>query len=203
MQVLDNAGWADAGGVRTKDGVALELTYVAMIGEPHAITQGIVKANLEAVGFRIELISIQAGVFNDNSPGNDQSRARFRADLQIFEPVPDNPIPLGVLNAWYAGPDGENIPQLENEWRGSNVTRYINPEYDALYEQALTEPDPATLADLCIQMNDIVGGDFVTIPLGQIRRRNACVRTLNQANFELGPFSHHTWNIANWNRVAE
>jgi ABC-type transport system substrate-binding protein len=203
MQVLDDAGWVESSGVRSKDSVALELTYVAVTGEPHTTTQEIVKANLEAVGFRVELLAIDRSIFYNQSPGNEQSWKGFRADIQLYEPVLDVPIPLGVLTSWYAGPDVGNIPQLENEWRGLNVTRYINPEYDALYEQALTEADPATLADLCIQMNDIVAGDLVTIPLGQIRRRNACVNTLNKANFEFGPFSHHTWNIANWNRIPE
>ena len=52
-------------------------------------------------------------------------------------------------------------------------------------------------------MNDIVIGDNASIPLVRVGAKVGVDNTLNEANLELGPFSYHYWNIANWNRIAE
>ena len=54
-----------------------------------------------------------------------------------------------------------------------------------------------------IQMNDMVVNDFISVPLVRVGLKNGVSYTLNEENLELGPFSYHYWNIANWNRKAE
>ena len=43
--------------------------------------------------------------------------------------------------------------------------KWSNPEYNKLYEQGLTETDPAKNQQAWIQANDIVVGDYISIPL--------------------------------------
>jgi peptide/nickel transport system substrate-binding protein len=202
-QILDEAGWAMDGNVRAKDGVKLSVQYATSVNQVRQKTQAVVKQNLEAIGFQVELVSVDAGIYFDTGPGNDQNIYKFYWDLEMYQSVPTNPTPLSYMEGWYAGPDGSNIAQASNEWAQSNTLRYNNPDYDALLEQARTETDPEALANLFIQMNDIVINDHASIPLVRVGSKVGVVNTLNEENLELGPFSYHYWNIANWNRVAE
>ena len=60
-----------------------------------------------------------------------------------------SPVPTRYMIAWYAGPNGGNIAQKANGWTGgTNLTRYANPEYDALYEQLWAETDLEPAAQL-------------------------------------------------------
>jgi peptide/nickel transport system substrate-binding protein len=203
MQILDEAGWTLDGNVRQKDGVELSVRYATSINQVRQKTQAVVKSNLEAVGFQVELISVDAGIYFDTAPGNEQNIYKFYWDLEMFQSVPTNPTPITYMENWYAGPDNSNVSQASNQWTGGNTMRYVNPEYDALLDQARTETDPEALADLFIQMNDMVVSDFVSVPLVRVGSKNGVSYTLNEENLELGPFSYHYWNIANWNRKAE
>jgi peptide/nickel transport system substrate-binding protein len=202
-QILDEAGWTRDGDVRKKDGIELSVKYATSVNQVRQKTQAVVKQNLEDIGFKVELISVDAGIYFDTAPGNDQNIYKFYWDLDMYQQVPTNPTPLSYMESWYAGPNGENICQASNQWSGNNYSRYQNPEFDALHEQARTETDPELLADLFIQMNDLVIADHVTVPLVRVGSKNGVSNTLNEENLELGPFSYHYWNIANWNRKAE
>ena len=107
------------------------------------------------------------------------------------------------MQGWYAGPDGRNIAQKSNGWSGQNNDRYVNPEYDALYEQVVKETDAERAAELFIQMNDIVINDYVEIPITRrAAEKYAALNTLRVANIGDSPFETLYWNIANWNRVS-
>jgi peptide/nickel transport system substrate-binding protein len=202
-QILDEAGWALDGDVRQKDGVELSVKYATSVNQVRQKTQAVVKQNLEDIGFKVELISVDAGIYFDTGPGNDQNIYKFYWDMEMYQSVPTNPTPISYMEGWYAGPDGSNIAQASNEWTGSNTLRYNNPEFDALLDQARTETDPEALANLFIQMNDIVIADNASIPLVRVGSKVGVSNTLNEENLELGPFSYHYWNIANWNRIPE
>ena len=99
--------------------------------------------------------------------------------------------------------NGENIPQKENGWAEVDESRYNNPEYDALYDQAAKETDPQKAAELFIQMNDMLIDDVVVIPIVQrATEKYGLAKTLNKENIAGGPFDALYWNIANWNRTS-
>ena len=50
--------------------------------------------------------------------------------------------------------------------------RYVNPEYDALSTRPVPKPIRRPLAELFIQMNDIVINDFVSMPLVRVGSKN-------------------------------
>src|SRR5690606_35051029 len=119
----------------------------------------------EEAGIKVQLGQVTADVFFGSAPGNDQTYAHNYRDIQRFTSGPVSPYPLTHMQDYYAGPDNSNVAQEENQWSGFNNQRYVNPEYDALYEQAQSATDPDTAAELFIQMNDILINDFVLIPL--------------------------------------
>ncbi len=198
-KILDDAGWKKEGSVRKKDGVELHITYATTINSVRQKTQAVVKSNLEAAGFKVDLKQIESSVFFDASPGNDQGNRHFFNDLNMFTSAVGAPPPVPYMGRWYAGPKGENICQKENNWSKDNFQRYSNPEYDKLYDEARVETDPEKSAQLFIQMNDVLYNDAAVLPLVRTGTKVAFSRTLNDQNLALGGFEFDYWNIANWN----
>ena len=202
-QVLDDAGWVLDGDTRSKDGVELRVRFVTSVNQVRQKIQAVVKANLEDIGIAVDLEQVDASIFFDSSAGNDQNRAHFYSDLNMYQTGPTTPSPHTFMEEWYAGENGENISQKENDWTGTNNQRYVNPDYDALFDEAKRETDPEAAAELFIAMNDLLINDSVIFTLVQGGEKSAAARWLNEANFGFGPFGYQYWNIANWNRVEE
>ncbi len=202
-RILEEAGWTMQGDVRAKDGVELNITYVTTISPVRQKTQAIIKQALDDIGFRTELRQVDAAVYFDSSPGNDQNINHFYNDLQMYTSNPTTPIPTDYMLAWYSGPEGENIAQASNDWSGQNFSRYQNAEYDALFDQVRLETDLERAAEMFIQLNDILIEDVAVIP---IVNRAAAVSgvstTLQEANLGTSDWEYDYWNIANWNRKA-
>jgi peptide/nickel transport system substrate-binding protein len=161
--------------------------------------QAVVKANLEAIGFRIELEQVDSAVFFDNAPGNEQNNTHFYTDTNMFTSGVGAPPPVSYMVRWYAGPEREEIAQQSNNWAGRNIQRYINDEYDALYEQASQEADPEASAELFIQMNDILFNDYAVLPLVRFGSKAGVSKRLNRDNLALSGYEFVYWNVANWN----
>jgi peptide/nickel transport system substrate-binding protein len=201
-RILDEAGWVMDGDVRAKDGVELSITYVTSINPVRQKEQAIIKQALEEIGFRVELRQVDAAVFFDGSPGNDQNINHFYNDLQMYTNNATTPIPVAYMLDWYAGPDNENVEA--NDWSGQNYSRFQNDEYDTLFEQAQLETDIARAAELFIQMNDIVINEVAAVPLvNRSAGKYAISTTLENENVAVSDFENDYWNIANWNRKAE
>jgi len=207
-QLLDEAGWTMDGDVRVKDGRELAFSYATSINQVRQKTQAVVQQAFGALGVRLQLQQVDAGVFFDGSAGNEQNNNPFYLDLDIYaNSSVCSPVPINFMFEWYSGPDGSrsNIAQESNGWQGQNFYRWQNDEYDALYDQLLTTTDVEAATELLIQMNDVVINDVVLIP--QVNRAGgnyAIANSLNQENIAAGPsFEPDYWNIANWNRVSE
>ena len=202
VRLLEAAGWVMDGEVRRKDGQELALTFQATINQVRQKVQQVVKSNLEAIGFRIDLVQTDASVFFDRAAGNDQGYTSFPSDLNMVRSSVGAPPPVAYMLQWYAGDDGKNIAQASNGWTGRNVQRYSNAEYDEVFRQALVESDPDEQAALFIALNDLLLQDVAVLPLVRVRNRVAVARTLNQENLALNPYEWDYWNIVNWNRGA-
>jgi peptide/nickel transport system substrate-binding protein len=199
-QILDEAGWTMQGNVRSKDGVNLSITYVTSINTVRQKTQAIIKQALEQIGFQVELRQVDAGVFFDGSPGNEQNIGHFYNDIQMYTNNSTTPIPTAYMISWYGGDD--NIAQKSNSWNGQNYGRYNNDEYNKLFEQVRLETDLEKAAEMFIQLNDIVINDIGVVPLvNRSADKYAIANTLRDENVALGSFDLNYWNIANWNRT--
>jgi peptide/nickel transport system substrate-binding protein len=203
-RLLDEAGWTLDGEWRAKDGVELALTLAAPVSSVRQKEQAVIKENWEGIGVRVELQQVESSVFFDGSPGNDQNAAHKLWDLDLSANGPTSPVPASYLNAWYAGPDGENIAQAENDWQRDNTSRWQSAEYDALYEELLQATETERANEILIALNDLVIANVAAIPL--VQRCDAPYALSNRIrpeNVAIGPrFAISTWNIANWNEIS-
>ncbi len=202
-QILEEAGWVMDGEVRKKDGVELTLRLYTTVNAVRQKIQAIVKASLDQIGFNIQLEQVDAAIFFDNAAGNDQNNSHFYTDMNMFTSTVSAPPPVLYMIRWYAGEDNEEVAQKSNGWAGRNIQRYINDEYDAVYEQAMVEPDIEKAAELFIQLNDILWNDAAVLPIIRQGKKVGIGNTLNPENVALNSFEFDYYNIANWNRVSQ
>jgi peptide/nickel transport system substrate-binding protein len=202
-KILDDAGWVLDGETRKKDGVELSFVYQTSINAVRQKTQAVVKGNLADIGIDVQLKSVDAGIYFDSAEGNDQNTGHFYADLEMYTTGPSYPFPTDYMANFYTGPDGINLAQKSNAWSGDNYSRYQNPDYDALYEEVQATTDVERVAELLIQMNDILVDDVATIPLVQRAASVAAVSNrLLADNISRGPWEGDFWNIMNWIEAA-
>jgi peptide/nickel transport system substrate-binding protein len=202
-QILEDAGWVMDGDTRAKDGVALELTYATSVNQVRQKTQAVVKDAFEQIGIATQLEQIDAGIYFGGESGNDQNINHMYWDISMYTNNPVSPIPTTFFTSWYAG-DPNNVAQESNGWQGQNYQRYVNPEFDALYDELLTMTDPEQAYEQLIAMNDVLINDVVIIPeVNRAADTYAISSNLNNDNIAIGPFEINYWNIANWNRPAE
>jgi peptide/nickel transport system substrate-binding protein len=163
--------------------------------------QQIVKDGFTKLGVAVTLQSVDAGTFFSSSPGNNDTYAHFYRDLEMFTQTFSSPFPSQYMSRHYSGDPARNLAQKENNWSGYNITRWVNKEYNQLFDQAQSELDPKKSDALWIKMNDIVVGQSVSIPL--IDRRFVSARVVNlDVGENLSPFDSETRNIADWRRKA-
>jgi peptide/nickel transport system substrate-binding protein len=207
--LLDDAGWVREGNLRTKDGMELAVTYYTAAGEDGSLVkrfrpriQDAVKAGWEAIGIRVELGRLNGADFFDASPENEHSYAHFYRDVQMWSAGPPAPFPDIYFEEWYAGPGNTNVAQRSNDWSGWNVQRYVNPEFDALYEETTSTIDPERAVELFIAMNDLIVEDCVVVPL--VARPDLIYALSNRIateNIGASKWEPLFWNIANWRTV--
>jgi len=204
-QILDDAGWTMDGDVRAKDGVELVVNYGTSINQVRQKNQAVVKQAFESIGIGVILDQVDAGTFFDSSAGNDRNIGHFYWDIAMWTNNPPSPIPTSFFVSWFAGENGRNIAQESNGWSGQNYQRYVNDEFDALYNELLTQTDVEAAYQQLIGLNDILINDVVIIP--EVNRPSdtyAISKRLVNDNVALGVgYELSYWNIANWNTVAE
>jgi peptide/nickel transport system substrate-binding protein len=209
--LLDRAGWVRTGEARIKDGIELAVSYYTTgIGDLSPLVrfrleiQAAVKAGWEAIGIKVELGQVSAADFFDVTPENELSFAHFYRDVEMYAVGLLSPWPETRFYDWYAGPDNSNVAQRANEWMGPNVQRYVNPEFDRLYEEATTTTDPQRAAELYIQMNDLIVNEFVVVPLvAQPFGKYALGNRIAEKNIAPSSWEPLFWNIANWRTIDD
>lgn len=194
--LLDQAGWADTNGngIRDKNGQEMEVIFQTSVNPVRQKTQEIVKQSLEQLGLGVELKTIDASVYFSGDPASRETLERFQADLQMFTTGNTNPDPGTYMKTYTCS----EIAQQANNWSKSNYSRYCNPAYDALWQQAASELDPVVRQDLFIQMNDLLIEEAAVIPL--VHRADAVGVSSRLTGISLTPWDLGTWNIAEWRR---
>lgn len=202
-QILDDAGWVLDGDVRKKDGLELSMTSSTTVNPVRQKTQAVVKEELSKIGIKVDLLQVDAGIFFDSSPGNDQNMRHMYVDMAEWAVNATSSVPIAVMASWYSGKDRGNVAQKSNGWSGENTQRYINDDYDALYEQLLVATTLEEASELLIQMNDMVIDDRAVVPMvNRSADTFAIANTLREENVAIGVgLEFDYWNIANWNRV--
>jgi peptide/nickel transport system substrate-binding protein len=196
--LLDEAGWKDANGdgVREKDGAELRILFQTSTVQARQKAQEVIKQALESIGFKVELKSVDNGVFFGSDPANPDNFNHFYADLQMYTIGNYNPDPAAYLESFTCA----KIAQKANNWSGSNRVRYCNPEYDALFAKSNTELDPAKRQQIFIQLNDLLVKDVVVIPLVRNSGATGVGNTLEGVT--LSPWESSLWLLKDWARKS-
>src|SRR5690606_26607348 len=108
------------------------ITYSTSVNSVRQKNQEIVKADLEQLGFQVELISVDSGVYFSSDAGNPDTYGHFYWDLTMYTNGPGSPYPI----AWAERFRSDDIAQKANHWSGTNITRGNEPRYDELHDRA-------------------------------------------------------------------
>jgi peptide/nickel transport system substrate-binding protein len=200
-RLLDEAGWQRGpDGVRQKGGIKLRVTFATSVNTLRQKEQEIIKAGWAQIGIDTLLKPIDPGVYFGTSPGNTDNQIHFYRDVEMYTEGSAS-FPSYIMSRWYSGNPAKDIPQKENNWSGRNVCRWINEEYNELYNQGLVELDPKKNDALWIKMNDLVVTQAITLPIIHRKAVSARAKTLYVGE-NITPYSAETWNIADWRRIG-
>jgi peptide/nickel transport system substrate-binding protein len=193
-QLLDEAGWVDSNsdGVREKDGVELRLVFQTSIQALRQAAQEQVKKDLEAIGFAVELKQIDSSIFLGPPKDTTDTRRQFYADFEEFAFSNKSPDPTAYMAGWVC----DQAAQKENDWSLPNWSRYCNPEFDALFNQAAAELDPEKRTELFVRMNELLIRDVAVIPL--VNTTQPMAISVDLKGYEATPWDVEVWKIADW-----
>jgi peptide/nickel transport system substrate-binding protein len=192
--MLEAAGWT--GSPRSKDGVEMKVIYQTSANTVRQKTQEIVKAAFEEIGIPTEIKAIDAAVYFSSDAGNPDTASHFYADLEMYTNGPSSPYPISYMTGFISIDPAVDIAQQSNDWAGTNEMRWVNADYNALYQQAQVELDPAKQADLFIGMNDLIVNEVAQIPL--VHRAQVVAHRADLTGVDGTGWDSNAWNIANW-----
>ena len=168
-------------------GKDLTLSISTTSGEPvRAEIEQLFQADMKAIGIKINI--------QNYSPNTLFGTVGPKSEYDIIE------------FAWVATPFASSNQPIYCSFTNSSVcgenwNHYANPQVDALFNQALSELDPAKAASLYNQVDALLWKDMVTLPLFQQPQ----LYTWNNkwANVEPNPSSTGlTWNADLWGLKA-
>lgn len=192
---LDEAGWMMDGSVRAKDGVKTTMLFQTTVNPLRQKTQEILKQAWEEIGFQVELKSIDSAVFFSADAGNPDTWYHFYADAQLVT-LTGRPFPIDLMKYWKSTDPAVDLSQKANDYTGPNMNRWINEEFNAIWEQCRVELDPAKQREFFIAMNDLIVSEVVNIPL--IARPRVDGRRNRLKGVTPSAWSDETYDIANW-----
>ena len=192
--LLEEAGWIDSNedGVREKDGVELRLLFLTSIQPLRQAAQEQVKKDLEAIGFAVELKQVDSSIFLGPPKDTTDTRRQFYTDLEEFAFSNKSPDPTAYMAAWVC----DQAAQKENDWSLPNWSRYCNPEFDTLFNQAAAELDPDKRTELFVKMNELLIEDVAVIPL--VNTTQPMAISVDLKGYDSTPWDVEVWKIADW-----
>jgi peptide/nickel transport system substrate-binding protein len=196
--LLDEAGAVDSDGdgIREYNGRPLRWVFQTLVDERSQRIQEIVKASLAELGIEVELKAIDVAVYFGSDRSNPDSNRHFLADLQMYGNTPEGLFPIAYLKRYLS----TDMAQMENQWSGSNDTRYENPEFDALWEEAAAETDIDRANELFKEMIRIAVNDVAEIPLLATNSVSAASNSLTGYDEPRSVWRPEFADIANWRR---
>ncbi|HMM43911.1 MAG TPA: ABC transporter substrate-binding protein, partial [Thermomicrobiales bacterium] len=194
--LLDEAGVTLDGNTRKKDGKELSLVFITTTSPIRQKTQEIIKQSWEQIGVAVELKAIDAGVYFSSDAGNPDTVSHFYADISMFTNGPSSPYPLDYMSGFKSNEPETDIAQKSNSWSGNNYNRWVNEDFNKLWEQAATELDADKQAELFIGMNDLVINEVVRI--GLVHRAGLSGFSNRLKGHTPSSWEMAVYDIANW-----
>lgn len=136
--LLDEAGWAvGADGIREKDGVRLSLKISSTTGNQlREQTEQVLVEMMKEIGIELVIDNLPSDVLLAGWD-SDGMRKKGRFDILLYTTGggydPDSHL--------FSNYHSVRIPSADNEGAGNNFSRYINPDVDALIDDAAFNAD--------------------------------------------------------------
>jgi peptide/nickel transport system substrate-binding protein len=196
--LLDEAGAVDSDGdgIREYNGRPLRWVFQTLVDERSQRIQEIVKAALAELNIEVELKAIDVAVYFGADRSNPDSNRHFLADLQMYGNTPEGLFPIAYLMRYLS----TDMAQMDNLWSGSNDTRYRNPEYDALWNEAAAETDIDRANELFKEMIRIAVNDVAEIALLATNSVSASSNSITGYDDPRSVWRPEFADIANWRR---
>ena len=140
--------------------------------------------------------SIDAAVYFSSDAGNPDTASHLYADIEMYTNGPASPYPIDYMTGWKSTDPAVDIAQKSNSWAGSNIHRWVNEDYNAMYQQALTELDEAAQVELFWGMNDLVCNEVVVVPL--VHRADVVGVNSKLKGYATSPWTPDVRDIADW-----
>jgi peptide/nickel transport system substrate-binding protein len=192
--LLDAAGWKmGSDGIREKDGVKFSITFRTSVNAVRDKESQLIKNNLKAIGISVDLRPVDAGVFF-GLPDNPDNLARFETDLEMYT----NGAAFPDTQSLQAAYTSDQIAQKSNGWKGTQVMRWTNPQFDQTIKEMTTTLDPAKRIDLFKKADSILMGDYAVIPL--VARAGLACYTKGLTGVNLTSWDSDLWNTAHWTK---
>lgn len=193
--LLDEAGWRRGpDNIRAKDGVKMSVVFQTSVNSLRQKEQQLIKQAFDRAGIQMEIKSVDQSQFFSSGANSNDNLTHFYADLQMFTSGPTSPDPTIHMLRYLS----TEIPQKANNWGPGNAGRYQSKEYDALYNRALTELDPAKRNELFIQMNDQVVKDAAEVAL--VYRTGAVAKGKNLNWVPNAAWDSNLYRVADWTK---
>ncbi|MBU3738585.1 MAG: peptide ABC transporter substrate-binding protein [Rhodoferax sp.] len=194
--LLEQAGWkVGPDGVRAKDGVKLEISYLTATNKVRQDFQALIKQWWTELGVKTELRNVSASVFFGGDAGSPDTFQKFYADVEMYANNFDGTDPENYLAEHVC----DKIPRPETQWQGTNMNRYCNPEYDKLVKELSAATGVDKRGAIAKRLNEMLTKDsYVVVPL--IDRGRVSAHSNSLAGVLLNTWDSELWNAADWTR---
>jgi len=198
MALLAEAGWVDTDGdgVRECHGclnanegdlMQIELYTYAEYGEPLELTQQYIAENLGAIGIEAQLSIFEGSVmWADPESGGIEQNGDF--DLDLWDDGYSGTDPTDYLWELY-------YSEAATPGYGWNIVRWINPDFDALLDEAYTL-DEARRKEIFCEMAQIMDEEVPVILLFSTVNADAHSTRLHGIQSNINDLV--SWNAADW-----
>lgn len=192
--LLDDAGIVDSDGdgIREANGVPMRVLFQTSTNAVRQGEQALIKQWWQEIGVEAELRNVDAGVFFGGDPASPDTYGKFYADLEMFTNTFDGTDPEAYMAQWACS----EISGPDNNWLGNNISRWCNPDYDALVAQMAQTANLDERATLAKQMNDLIVQDGAAIPL--VHRASVSAISNRIEGDIMNAWDSELWNIADW-----
>ncbi|MCK5827368.1 peptide ABC transporter substrate-binding protein [Candidatus Bipolaricaulota bacterium] len=206
-------GWADSddNGIldRTVDGRLIEfrLHWVATTADFRIRTGEVLLEMLADVGIKLEVENLPGSVVFSSAYLNHGSEGTWRGIVEYAEGGGIGQAPADPLSNELWANDLleipvddvlENTPLPENSFGGTNITGWVNAEFDQLRADALQEFDLAKRSAIVVLMQQLYNEELPTVPLYD--RSEVVVKMTGLVNYVKGTAAARTqfWNAWEW-----
>ena len=195
-KMLEDAGWVKgADGVRAKDGVRLSYLYQTSTNAVRQDFQALIKQWWGEIGVETELRNISGSVFFGGDAGSPDTFQKFYADVEMYANTFNGTDPQSYL----ANGLCDKAPRPETQWQGENISRFCDPEYDALHAKLASESDIAKRGEIGRALNDMIVQRGGMIPL--VHRGRLSAHATSLGGVSLNVWDSELWNVADWHRI--